>query len=60
MKFKPVKSIKDVKLGLVVRGRASGEAYIVTANYGDRATAVRTQDITNPDEWEIENRDDSR
>jgi len=27
--------------------------YIVTANYGDRVTAVKTVDITNPCEWRI-------
>jgi hypothetical protein len=36
-------------------GHASGDgiSYIVTANYGDRVTAVRTVDITNPGEWMI-------
>ncbi len=37
--------------GDVVIGKLSGLAYVVTANYGNRATAVRSVDITNPDEW---------
>jgi len=39
--------------GDCVRHKASGVSYIVTANYGERVTAVRTADITHPDEWEI-------
>lgn len=27
--------------------------YIVTANYGDRVTAVKTVDITNPSGWSL-------
>lgn len=56
MKFKRVESICDVVPGLVILHIGSGETYIVTANYGDRATAVRTQDITNPFEWRIEDK----
>jgi len=37
--------------GNIVRGKTSAESYIVTANYGNRVTAVRTIDLTNPDEW---------
>ena len=29
------------------------QTYIVTANYGDRITAVRSVDLTNPVEWVI-------
>jgi hypothetical protein len=41
-----------LKPGDIVRG-VRGESYVVTANYGDRVTAVRTADLTNPHEWEI-------
>ena len=44
---------KDLREGDIVQGKASGEGYIVTGNYGDRVTAVRTVDITQPDEWEL-------
>jgi hypothetical protein len=37
--------------GDVVRGKLSGLAYIVDEVYSGRAVAVRTVDITNPDEW---------
>lgn len=36
--------------------RPSGPAiksYVVTGNYGDRVTAVRTVDVTNPNEWDL-------
>jgi len=39
--------------GDCVRHKASGVSYIVTSNYRERVTAVRTVDITRPDEWEI-------
>jgi hypothetical protein len=42
---------KHLREGDIVKGKASGEAYVVTGNYGDRVTAVKTIDITHPDEW---------
>ena len=39
--------------GDIVRSAASGAIYIVTGNYGDRVTAVKTVDMTNPIEWEL-------
>ena len=32
---------------------ARGETYVVTGNYGNRVTAARTVDMTNPDEWDL-------
>lgn len=41
-------------IGDIVRHLAAGERpVIVTANYGGRVTAARTEDITNPAEWEL-------
>jgi hypothetical protein len=40
-----------LKPGDFITSDATGELYIVTANYGDRVTAVRSVDLTNPDEW---------
>lgn len=37
--------------GDVVRGLVSGLAFLVTDNFGDRVTAIRTVDIANPLEW---------
>lgn len=48
--------IEDLRRGMLVRHRGTwgkGETYVVDTCYGSRATAVRTVDITNPDEWEI-------
>jgi hypothetical protein len=39
--------------GDIVRHKSGGGGYIVTANYGARITAVRTADISNPDEWDV-------
>lgn len=39
--------------GAVVRSKANGLGYIVTANFGGRVTAVRTADLTNPCEWDV-------
>ena len=44
--------LKSLTTGDIVRS-ADGATYIVTANYGDRVTAVRTVDITNPSEWDL-------
>lgn len=38
--------------GDIVQGQ-DGATYMVAANYGDRITAVRTADLTNPYEWKL-------
>lgn len=43
--------------GDIIRHKGDSGGYIVTANYGDRVTAVRTVDVTNPDEWDKMNGD---
>jgi len=48
---------KALKTGDLVRGRFSGAAFVVTQSHGDRVTAVRTQDLSNPDEWDLVDRD---
>lgn len=44
--------MRALREGDIVRGKSSGMAFIITGNYGERLTAVRSVDITNPDEWE--------
>lgn len=44
-------NVMQLKTGDIIRSRLTGEGYVVTGQYGDRATAVRTVDVTNPDEW---------
>ena len=44
--------MRKLQVGDIVRGKLTGMVFVVTANYGNRVTAVRTVDITNPDEWE--------
>ena len=49
--------IHDLEHGDVIRHKRSSGIncgmFIVTANYGDRVTAVSTVDVTNPPEWEL-------
>lgn len=45
--------LKNLNVGDLVRHAAFHGVYVVTGNYGDRVTAVRTVDLTNPSEWEI-------
>lgn len=54
MIFKLVERLEDLQPGDIVRHRVAGDkSYVVTANYGDRITAVHTVDITNPAEWVV-------
>lgn len=43
--------IEQIEPGMKVMNRDSKETCIVTRNFGDRATAVKTIDITAPSEW---------
>lgn len=45
--------MKALQPGDIVSNQDWGDRFIVTANYGDRVTAVRTADLTNPDEWNL-------
>ncbi len=45
--------MKNLRDGDVVAHKSGGDPCIVTGNYGDHVTAVRTVDITNPIEWEL-------
>jgi len=51
------KEFQDLSVGDVIRHKSqpafAGQGYVVTATFGDRVTAVRTADVTNPDEWEL-------
>ncbi len=44
---------KELRPGDIVRHKLGTRAYIVTDNFRDRVTAIRTVDLTNPDEWDI-------
>jgi hypothetical protein len=46
-------NINSLKNGDVVYNTGSGQVYTVTSSYKNRATAVRSIDITNPNEWEL-------
>lgn len=44
--------MKALKRGDLIRHKHSPYAYVVCANYGDRLTAIRSVDVSNPVEWE--------
>ena len=44
---------KKLGVGDALMHVTGGHSVIVTGNYGDHVTAVRTVDVTNPDEWRI-------
>jgi len=45
---------RKLRDGDIVRHKSEGSLpYIVTGNYGGRVTAVRSQDMTNPIEWDL-------
>lgn len=46
-----VTHIASLQPGDIIRHKGSGDAMIITANYGDHAIAVRTQHVSNPFEW---------
>lgn len=47
-----MKTFEGLERGDIVRHITSAETYVVLANYGDRITAVKHADMTNPAEWE--------
>ncbi len=49
----PITSIADLRRGDIVRHVHGDQSFVVDAVYGQRATAVRHADITNPAEWVV-------
>ena len=43
----------NLQPGDIVRAQASGLSYVVIENFGNRVTAIRTADLTNPVEWDL-------
>lgn len=41
----------ELQPGDLVRHESGDGSFVVTANYRNRVTAVRTADLTNPAEW---------
>ena len=48
--------LRDIQPGTVIRHKHGADALVITANYGKYAIAVRTQTVSNPDEWLIDAR----
>mgnify|MGYP001108463121 CR=1 FL=1 len=49
--WRSVSKVSQLKRGDIVKNRLSGNTYVVDSNYGERASAVTVQDITDPSEW---------
>ena len=47
------KEFESLDRGDIVRHKAGTYAYVVTETYGGRVAAVRTVDMTNPEEWDL-------
>ena len=47
------KQLSKLSRGDIVKPRGGETDYVVHYNYGDRATAVKTVDLTNPSEWDL-------
>lgn len=46
-----MKSFVGLKAGDMVRHVSGGGTFIVMSNYGSRVTAVKSADLTKPNEW---------
>lgn len=47
------KQFRELHPGSTIRHKHEAHAMVVCACYGDRVTAVRTADVTNPVEWDV-------
>ena len=45
------REMKQLAPGDIVRRSGGSPGFVVTANYGERVSALRTVSIANPDEW---------
>jgi len=52
-RYKPIYDFNDLQRGMLIRHRADQRVFVVTASYGNRATAVASVDMTNVSEWEV-------
>ncbi len=44
---------RRLNVGDTIKHKLGSVQYVVTGNYGGRVTAVKSVDVTNPDEWEL-------
>lgn len=45
--------LRGLREGDCIQSELTGQNFLVTANYGDRVTAVQTVDVTHADEWRL-------
>lgn len=51
-KYKPIDDLYKLQRGTIIKHVLDQRPFVVTANYGDRVTAVATVDVTNMSEWQ--------
>jgi hypothetical protein len=44
---------KNLQRGDIVRHVTSPDSVVVTGNFGNRVSAIRAYDLTNPNEWRL-------
>ena len=47
------KQFMELKTGDIIRHKIESDSLVVTGCYGSHVTAVRTQDVSNPSEWDL-------
>jgi hypothetical protein len=57
--YTQLQNLSDLRPGDIIRPKHGDINFVVTANYGNRVTAVKTADVTNPIEWEVMNEEKS-
>jgi hypothetical protein len=57
-RYREVKHIDELEPGNIIKSKSAGTIYVVVANYGGRATAVKIADVTNAPEWEVYKEDE--
>lgn len=51
--YHQVTDLSELQPGDTIAHVGGGLPYMVTRNYGDHVTAVRTVDVSNPPEWKV-------
>ncbi len=45
--------LRALQTGDIIQSKTTGVSYVVTGNYGDHVTAVKTVDVTHASEWRV-------
>lgn len=53
MEWLDVHTVRSLRPGDFIKHKGSDNIYLVTVNYGDHVTAVKTVYVTNSSEWQV-------